>query len=135
MFKFKVIGLSTFLYLVPYHLAVAQYDGSVPLLCAPIQAIDCDVEDPCLRGTPDDVNIPNFFRINLQEKMITAVKEGGRQTAIKNIERINGKTILQGVQDGRGWTMIMSEHTGKMSATVSDDGVGFVVFGACTPLP
>jgi len=67
--------------------------------------------------------------------MITAVKKGGRKTAIRNLARINGKTILQGVQEGRGWTMIISEHTGKMSATVSDNGVGFVVFGACTPLP
>ncbi len=66
--------------------------------------------------------------------MISAVKEGGRQTAIKNIERINGKTILQGVQEGRGWTMIISEETGKMSASVSGDGFGFIVFGACTPL-
>jgi len=61
MVKLKIIGLSAFLCLVPYHLAVAQYDGSAPLLCAPIQAIDCDVEEACLRGTPDDVNIPNFL--------------------------------------------------------------------------
>jgi hypothetical protein len=30
--------------------------------------------------------------------------------------------------------MVISEETGKMSGTVSEDEVGFVIFGACTPL-
>jgi hypothetical protein len=29
--------------------------------------------------------------------------------------------------------MIITKETGKMSATVSDDQDGFVIFGACTP--
>ena len=42
-------------------------------------------------------------------------------SAIKSIEHIDGKTIMQG-----------SENTGKTSATISDDQVGFVIFGAST---
>jgi hypothetical protein len=41
---------------------------------------------------------------------------------------------MHGGQNGRGWTILISEETGKLSATISDEGVGFVVFGACTPL-
>lgn len=41
--------------------------------------------------------------------------------------------ILQGVEGGRAWSMVIGKETGKMSATVADDQVGFVVFGACTP--
>jgi hypothetical protein len=40
--------------------------------------------------------------------------------------------VLQGSENGRGWTMVISEETGKVSATVSDDQVGFVIFGAST---
>jgi hypothetical protein len=40
--------------------------------------------------------------------------------------------ILQGIEDGRGWSIIISEDTGKMTATASQDDVGFVIFGACT---
>jgi hypothetical protein len=30
--------------------------------------------------------------------------------------------------------MVIGEETGKMSASVVDEEVGFVIFGACTPL-
>jgi hypothetical protein len=41
---------------------------------------------------------------------------------------------MQWMHNGRGWTLVISEESGKMSATISDDQVGFVLFGACTPL-
>ncbi len=133
MFKLKVVSLLLFVCLAPYQLAAVQYDGSVPLLCVPIQAIDCDAAEECLRGSADSVNIPQFLRINFKEKIISAVDKSGRKASIKTLEHIDGKLIIQGIQEGRGWTMIISEQTGKMSATVTDDQVGFVIFGACTP--
>ncbi len=134
MFKLKFVSLLLFVCLAPYQLAAAKYDGSVPLLCVPIQAIDCDAADECLRGSADSVNIPQFMRINFKEKIISAVDESGKKASIRTLERIDGKIIMQGIQKGRGWTMIISEQTGKMSATVIDDQVVFVIFGACTPL-
>ena len=47
---------------------------------------------------------------------------------------MEGNIILQGVENGRGWSIVISEETGKMSATVAGDEIGFIVFGACTPL-
>jgi len=41
---------------------------------------------------------------------------------------------MHGGQGGRGWSLVISEETGKMSATISEDQVGFVIFGAFTPL-
>jgi hypothetical protein len=46
---------------------------------------------------------------------------------------IDGKLILQGIQGSKGWSMVITEATGKMTLTAADDQVGFVVFGACTP--
>ena len=69
-------------------------------------------------------------------------KKGESQTpsAIENFERIDGKLILQGaedglkdVKDGAGWSISISEETGKMVLTESGDDMGFVIFGACTP--
>ena len=54
------------------------------------------------------------------------------QPYVRNIEHLSGNLIIHGGQDGRGWTLTISEQTGKMSATISADGEGFVVFGACT---
>jgi hypothetical protein len=50
------------------------------------------------------------------------------------VERFDGKLILQGVQNGKAWSMIIKETTGKVSLSGSDDQVGFIVFGACTAL-
>jgi predicted regulator of Ras-like GTPase activity (Roadblock/LC7/MglB family) len=59
---------------------------------------------------------------------------------IENLERIDGKLILQGaengykeVRDGTGWSIAVSEETGKIVLTESGDQVAFVVFGACVP--
>ena len=41
---------------------------------------------------------------------------------------------VEGVRDGLGWTLAIAEDTGKAVLTASGDKVGFVIFGACTPL-
>jgi hypothetical protein len=52
-------------------------------------------------------------------------------TKIKNSERVDGRLILQGVQNGKGWNLVIIEGTGQMTLVVSDENVGFTVFGAC----
>ncbi len=134
MSKLKAIGLAVCISMVPYQLASAKYDGSFPLLCAPIQAIECGVGDDCHRGTDDSVDIPQFLKNDLEEKINMAPDESEKKAVIKSLEHVDGKKIMQGMQNVRGWTMVISEESGKMSATISDDQVGFVLFGACTPL-
>jgi hypothetical protein len=134
MNKIVTIGLAICIFLVPMQLAAAQFDRSVPLLCAVIQVIECEADGECFPVTAEIANIPRFLKINFKKKTISATEESGRKdvTQIKNFERINGKMILQGTEGGRGWTMVISEETGEMSATVSDDQAGFVVFGEST---
>ena len=62
-----------------------------------------------------------------------------KHSEIENLEKIDGKVILQGaedgiegVRDGLGWSMTIAEETGKMVLTASGDAVAFVMFGACT---
>jgi hypothetical protein len=137
MRKRQVISLAICLCLgiAPYALAAASYDGSVPLLCAVIEVFDCQGGGECQRGTAESVNLPQFLKINVQDKTLTTTGEGEskRSTPIKHLERTDDSLILQGVEGSRAWSMIIAKETGKTSATVSDDHVGFVVFGACTP--
>jgi hypothetical protein len=67
--------------------------------------------------------------------MLSTLDEGDRRrtTPIKNLERMNGSLIMQGVEGSRAWNLLIAQATGKMSATVADHQVGFVIFGACTP--
>jgi len=137
MNKIKFMGLAFLcLILTPLPIAAGQFDGSVPLLCAVIQVVECGAGGECYPVQPEVANIPRFLKINFKKKTISATEDSGRKevTKIKNIEHANGKVVLQGSENGRGWTMVISEETGKMSATVSDDQVGFVVFGASTKL-
>lgn len=135
MRKITPISMAIAIGLVPFPpLAVAKFDGSVPLLCAPIQVIECEAAGKCYDGTAESVNIPQFIKINIKEKMLSAAEESGKTAPIKYFERDNGRLIMHGGQGGRGWTAVISEETGKMSATISEDRVGFIIFGACTPM-
>jgi hypothetical protein len=135
MKKIKFMSLA-FLYLIltPLSIAAAQFDGSTPLLCAVIQVVECGAGGDCYPVQPEIANIPRFLKINFENKTIAGTEENGKKevTKIKNFERTNGNMVLQGSENGRGWTMVISEQTGKVSATVSDDQVGFIIFGAST---
>ena len=80
------------------------------------------------------MNLPQFIRVDLKTMTIRS-EEQKRESPIKTVEHMNGKVILQGTQGARGWTMLIDEDSGRLSATVTADGEGFVVFGACTVLP
>ena len=129
------IALAAFL--LPFPLIAAGPDSSKPLLCATIDAIECSgLSAECYMGTAETVNLAQFVKIDLDKKKIEAVRQGGesRSSTIMNHKRENGKLILQGVESGRGWSLVIVEKTGKMSATIAGDQVGFVVFGNCTTL-
>jgi hypothetical protein len=114
--------------------ALAKFDGSVPLLCVPIEVVDCEFGGKCFTGNAEDVNLPLFVKVDFKQKILSAVDDASRTTKIAYTERDNGRLIMHGGQNGRGWTILISEETGKLSATISEEGVGFIVFGACTPL-
>ena len=121
--------------------AAGNFDGSKELICSIIDVVECQPGGKCLEVTAEDIDIPHFFKINVKKKKISATRGDGskRSTDIENFEKIDGKIILQGaedgikdVRDGVGWSAAISEDTGRMVLTASGDDVGFVVFGACT---
>jgi hypothetical protein len=136
MRKFKLIGLLLLtICILPFSALAGDFDGSKPLLCAVIETFDCGPGGECQRGTAESIDIPQFLKISFKEKTISSTPESGqvRTTKIQNMERIDGKLILQGVQNGKAWSMLISETTGKVTLSASDDQAGFLVFGACTP--
>jgi len=118
---------------LPSHVLAGEFDGSKPLLCAVIETIECTPDGECLRGEAESIDMPAFLKIDFAKKTISGTRQDGtvRTTEIKTMERVDGSLILQGIQNGKGWAMIISEATGKATITASDNQVGFVVFGAC----
>ena len=128
---------------VPFSAIAGDFDGSKPLLFVAIDVIECVPNGECNKVTPESIALPQFLKIDFKKKKILPVGEGQgkKSTTIENMELIDGKLIIQGaedgvegVRDGVGWTMAIAEETGKVVLTASGDQVGFVVFGACTPL-
>ena len=118
-----------------------DFDGSKELLCAVMNMVECQPGGKCLNVTAEEVGIPNFLRIDFKEKKLSATFADGSKkiSLVKNTEKIDGKVILQGaedgiegVRDGLGWSMAIDEANGKMVLTASGDAVAFVMFGACT---
>jgi len=111
--------------------AAGKYDGATPLLCVPVTVNECGPDGSCRRVTADVVNLPLFLKVDVKSLKMYA-EETGRTSPLGSVEHVNGDMILHGGKDGRGWTMTISEETGKMLATITADGAGFVVFGACS---
>ncbi len=84
-----------------------------------------------------DINLPQFLRIDFKQQHISGTREDGetRTTAINNMAQLPDRLIMQGVQNGLGWNLIITEPDGKMSLTASGPRTGFVAFGACTTYP
>ena len=119
--------------LVPSLLQAATYDGSVPLLCAPTMVLECENTGECQQRTVESTNIPPFVTINFAQKTISDTNNSSRTSMIKHLERLDGHLIMQGGEHGRSWNMVITEETGTLSASAVSEGIGFVIFGACTP--
>jgi hypothetical protein len=115
--------------------SAGDFDGSKPLLCAPGEAIDCAARGECLQVSPGDLNLPRFITVDVRGKRLSGTPSGGEEqrTAIQNVQSVDGKLILQGAENGRGWSMVIDQATGDLAASVADQYNGFVLFGACTP--
>ena len=110
----------------------AQLDGTSPFLCAVVQALECSPDGTCERRGPSDINLPQFMKIDPKAKVIAATEPGGRSAPVHDLTTVDGKLVMHGGQQGRGWSAVIVGDTGKMSVSIVDEGATFVVFGACT---
>ena len=112
--------------------AIARdFDGSKPLICAPVEAMECHSGEKCETGIPDDVGAPAFMRIDFAKKVIVGPK---RTSPILSMDKDDKQILLQGTELGLAWSMALHTTTGKMVSTFSSRDGAFVLFGSCTPL-
>jgi hypothetical protein len=107
------------------------FDGTKPLLCASIEALDCDPGVTCERGIPEIMGAPQFLRIYFAKKEIAGPE---RTAKIRSMEKDDDQIVLQGYEIGMGWTLAIDRVTGTMRITFAGSDASFIIFGACTPL-
>ncbi len=113
-----------------------DFDGTKPLICAVIRVLECPEEgSDCEWKRAQDIDVPQFIKINFEEKVISGTGTKGQFKSAKyeNMVFTDGRLILQGIQNGRAWSMVIKDETGRMNVSAVDDQVAFIIFGACTP--
>jgi hypothetical protein len=128
---------------MPFTSFAGDFDGSKPLSGSVVKLLEINKFKVNDDVDPDTVSLPKKFIINFEEKLIRPSKDSliRRISKIERVVHIENKLILQGVEeglenvdDGLAWSMTISKKTGKVVLSASGDGVGYVVFGTCTPV-
>ncbi len=106
------------------------------LVCSTVDIQECVNGQSCVELTSAAIEVPPILRVNFKDKVVTGKRINGEDLSarISWIYRTEGGVLLQGVDNGMGWSMTLTEADGSMSLAVSGDFVGYVIFGNCTPL-
>jgi len=113
-----------------------DFDGSSPMLCASVDVMACAPGEACTKSTIEELNVPQFFRIDGSKKLVSATRPDGepRTSEIQSLRLNDNELIVQGAQGGLAWSAAIARASGKMALSAVGDRVAFVIFGACTAL-
>jgi len=105
------------------------------MLCVPGPVFHCVADRDCKSELPEDEHIPEFIEVDLKRKTLATTRASGenRSTAIQSKTRDAGYIYLQGVENGRSFSMVISENSGDLTFVVAADGETATMFGDCTP--
>lgn len=112
-------------------------DGSQNVVCAAVNVVACAEGPDCVQGLAKNFELPEFMFVDFGAKVVRATGESPHKNVrspIKNKETTKNQLVLQGVENGHGWSMSIDRTRGTMVATLSGELVSFMIFGACTAL-
>jgi hypothetical protein len=124
---FLVLGVGA---LLSANASAEGLDASQPLMCDLTEATQCDGAAKCIPVTFAQIDLPPVIRVDFAENQILT-EDGQRRSPIASVETRDAVLLLQGHQDGRGWTLVIERATGALSAALADAEGGLVVTGAC----
>jgi hypothetical protein len=104
-------------------------------ICSITKAIECWDDGDC--GPPDfgGLDPATFLRVDLNTKQITIMAPDTRRGEITKIgvfERVEGMWVIAGIEEGRAWSMVISDE-GYMTISISADGTTWSAFGHTMP--
>ncbi len=101
-------------------------------ICALTKAYECDINQECSERSLAEIELPRFVRIDFEKSSIISLDKNVKRagTEIRQIEQLEGITILQGIEQ-RGWSIALGQESGSLTLSAAGDGHGFIVFGSC----
>jgi len=106
-------------------------DASKPLVCSLTEAAECDGVAACTDVTLEQIDLPPLWRVDFAAKQLSS-KDGTRSSPIGALETLDSALVLQGHQNGRGWTLVIERATGHVSVSAADAEGAFVLAGSCS---
>ena len=108
--------------------------GVNKFVCATAQVQICLEGDTCYSTSAWEIGVPDFVVIDLKKSLISTTKSSGedRSTKFTTVVNDEGTIVLQGMEGGRAFSLVIDEATGFLTAAVARDGFVVSVFGACT---
>jgi hypothetical protein len=118
-------------------LAAGPFDGSKPLVCTSDDSFECsDAHESCLAGDAQDLSMAELFRLDASAKQLVALAgpQEGQATSLETVRHQEGHLVVQAGRGARSLTLVIDEGTGQSTATITEVGAAFVIFGACAAL-
>lgn len=117
------------------NVAADDVSGARNLLCTVLETHVCVDTSGCAKALAEDLNIPRFIRLDTKTGKLSTTPASGenRETKAESVRRENGQIVLQGVEQGRLFSLLIQESTGLSTFASASDGSSLTVFGACTP--
>ncbi|MGB5630371.1 MAG: hypothetical protein WBM57_13440 [Woeseiaceae bacterium] len=108
--------------------------GVNKFVCATSQVQICLEGDTCYSTSAWEIGVPDFVVIDLKKSLISTTKSSGedRSTKFSTVVNDEGTIVLQGMEGGRAFSLVIDEATGFLTAAVARDGFVVSVFGVCT---
>jgi len=131
----RAFALTAALALVAARSAFAgDFDGKHALVCAPGAAAECDTDAVCEKVGREEVDLPDALQVDFKAKLVRS-PDGQRSSPIRSVEVEPAVLIVQGSQNGRGWSMVIERASGRLSGTIAEAEGAFVLTGSCTLAP
>lgn len=111
--------------------------GAERLLCSTTTLGACVDTGECEVGPAWTLDVPEFVEIDLARKTLSTTAASGknRVSKVTNLVRSPDSIVLQGVENERAYSIAIEESTGRLTAAVTREWLGIIIFGQCTPLP
>jgi hypothetical protein len=106
-------------------------DATKTLSCALAEAAQCDGVAQCSDVAIEELDLPPLWRVDFAARQLASA-DGQRTSPIAALETLENVLVLQGHQNGRGWTLVIERATGHLSLSAADAEGAFVLAGACT---
>ena len=104
------------------------------IVCATATAVLCVENGDCFRVMPDEIDLPRFILVDTKKRTLSTTKlsKRPRNTEVERLTRDDGRILMQGIEQGRAYSLSIEEDIGLLTGVMAKDGVTLSVFGDCT---